>query len=135
MTTRNFLKITLMLTLLFASSVTFAQKQAAANRTPIERAENQTKWMKQNLAITDDQSKKAYDIIMNFAKQAGDIRTSAATDKRTQMKQAIENKNAALKSVLTPEQFRKYIKHTGDLQQPHRVSTAQKGTRVPVVKH
>jgi len=70
---------------------------------------------------------------MNFAKQASAIHTSAATDKKAQMKQAIENKNTQLKNVLTPDQFQKYLKHTADLQQSHRVN-ANKPARIPV-KH
>jgi len=137
MTIRNFIKSTLMLTLLFTSSASFAQKQAIAKKTPVERtpaerAENQAKWMKLNLATTDDQNKKAYEVILDFAKKISDIHTSTAADKKAQTKQAIENKNTALKSILTAEQFQKYMKHTADLQQINKKSMVK--DRIPV-KH
>ena len=116
MATKNIFKATLMLAILFASSVTFAQGQNMQKRTPEERAQNQTAWMKQNLGITDDQNKKAYDIILNAAKQVDDARNSSG-DKRAAMKSINENKDAAIKGVLTADQYGKYEQHMKEMQE------------------
>ena len=113
MTTKNFLKSTLMLSLLISSTIAYGQQQAP-QRSPEERAQRQTQWMRQNLSLTDDQNKKVYDIMLNSAKQMETARTSGD---KSQMKSLKDRKDASVKGVLTGDQFQKYQQHESLMQE------------------
>jgi Spy/CpxP family protein refolding chaperone len=117
MSVKNFIKGTLMLSLLIASSVAFAQQDQMPKRTPEERAQRQTQWMQKNLNLTDEQNKKVYDIILSSAKQVDNARNSGGGDMRSQMQDINAKKNDALKGVLTGDQFQKYQQHAQEMQQ------------------
>ena len=119
MTIKNFFKNALMLCILIASSTVFAQQGQMPKRTPEERAQRQSQWMQQNLSLTDDQNKKVYDIMLSSAKQMDDAR-SAGGDMRTQMQDINAKRDAAMKGVLTADQYQKYQQHTQEMRQQRR---------------
>jgi Spy/CpxP family protein refolding chaperone len=92
--------------LAFASITAFAQRQDG-DRTPEQRAENQTKTMTENLQLTEDQQKQVYALNLDRAKKMEELRTSQNQD-RSQMRASMEAFNAELAKVLTAEQQEKY---------------------------
>lgn len=111
MAIKNLLKSTLVLSLLFASTIAFCQQQMQ-QRPPEERAQRQTQWMQKNLALTDDQHKKVYRIILNSARKVDNARSMpAGPDRRSNMQHINTERDASLKAVLTGEQYQKYEQH------------------------
>jgi hypothetical protein len=114
---KHLMRSAIMLAVLFTSSLTFAQQQMS-RKTPEEKAQNNTQWMQKNLALTDDQNKKAYDIILRYARQADDARNSASGQEKRQEMQGIESaKDNELRAVLTGDQFQKYQAHMQEMKQ------------------
>jgi len=114
---KNLVKSLFVLTLLFAAFGAGAQMQ---KRTPEERAQNQTKWIQKNLGTTDDQTKKAYDIILRYAREAEDAMNAQGSDRRQQMQGIQNNRDAELKTVLNADQYQKYITHMQEMQEKMR---------------
>ena len=114
---KHLVKSAIMLGVLFTSSLTFAQQQMP-HKTPEEKAQNNTRWMQKNIALTEEQSKKVYDIILRYVKQADDARSSAPGPERRQEMQGIEAaKDNELRGVLTGDQFQKYQAHMQEMKQ------------------
>ena len=112
---KNLAKFILVLTVIFTSSVASAQMQ---KRTPQERAQNQVQWMQKNLALTDDQSKKAYDIILRSARQVDNARNAPAGSGKKQDMQGIQNnRDAEMKAILSGDQYQKYQVHVQEIQE------------------
>ena len=100
---------------LFAGQMALAQQMQ--QRTPEERAQNQTHWMQKNLGITEDQNRKVYDIILKYARQAGQEKNEApGREKRQEMQQTQNAKDAELKAVLTGDQYQKYQAHVAEMK-------------------
>src|ERR1700749_1363966 len=117
MPVKNFIKSTLVLSLLIVSSVSFAQPQMQ-QRSPEERAQRQTQWMQQNLTLTNDQNKKVYDIMLHHAQQADNARSMpAGQNKASEMQGANADKDAALKGILTGDQYNKYQQHEAEMKE------------------
>ena len=112
---KNIFKNTLMLAILFSSSVVFAQQMQ--QRTPEQKAERQTRWMEKNLAITPEQSKKVYNIILNAAQEQQNANMAQGAEKK-QEKKAIKRDTAAeLQQVLSPDQYQRYVAHLQEMKQ------------------
>ena len=92
--------------MLFASLTVFAQRQAA-DMTPEQRAENQTKTLKENLNLTDDQQKQVYDLSLARAKKMQELRAAQNAD-RSEMRASMETFNTEIAKILTVEQQEKY---------------------------
>jgi Spy/CpxP family protein refolding chaperone len=100
--------------LLFASCAAMAQQP---RRTPEERAGNQTRWMQHNLALTQNQSTRVYDIVLHYAREADNTNASIPPgEKRLEKRDIMRNKDAELKQVLTGEQFQKYQAHAKEMK-------------------
>ena len=125
MTMKNLIKSMLMLSLLIVSPVAFGQ-QPMQQRPPEERAQRQTQWLQQNVALTDDQNKKVYDIILQSAKQADAARNSGG-DVKSQMKDINTSRDAAIKGVLTDDQYQKYQQHVQEMQQQRKSGGGMQG--------
>ena len=114
---KHLVKSAIVLAVLFTSALTFAQQQMP-RKTPEEKAQNNTRWMQKNIALTEEQSKKVYDIILRYVKQADDARSSAPGPERRQEMQGIEAaKDNELRGVLTGDQFQKYQAHMQEMKQ------------------
>ncbi len=100
--------------LLLTSVAALAQQR----RTPEERAQNQTKWMQNNLALTQDQNTRVYDIILHYAREADNTNTNTppGSEKKLEKRDIMRDKDAELKQVLTGEQFQKYQAHIREMK-------------------
>ena len=95
--------------LLITSSIA-GMAQQMQKRTPEERAQRQTQMMQHKLALTEDQAKKVYSIILYYATQADDTKAAAAqgNNVRGERKEIKRNKDADLQAVLTGSQYQQY---------------------------
>lgn len=83
---------------------------AQRSATPEQRAQRQTEMLKQMLSLSDDQVKKVQEIVLNFNVEVQKSRESQPEGTPwTPDQKLIEKRNAALKEVLTPEQFEKFM--------------------------
>ena len=119
MNVKNFMKGTLMLSILVISSVAFAQQQGTMPpKTPEERAEHQTQWMRKNLHLTRDQGEKVYSIMLYYAQQADNAKGMRPGPEKKAERQGINrDKNTDLRAVLTGEQYDKYQQHEGAMKE------------------
>ncbi len=116
MSIKNFLKSTLVLSLLIVSTAVFAQ-QPMQQRSPEERAQRQTQWMQKNLNLTEEQNKKIYAIMLYHTTKADDTKNMAPGPEKRADAQAIKrDKNKDLKAVLTGAQFDKYQQHVQEMK-------------------
>ena len=111
-------KLLTVITLLAALSVTATAQQPMPARTPMERAQNQVHWMQEHLNLTHEQNRKAYDIMLRYARLANATRRNEPGPGRRQSMHEIQrDKNADLKAILTGEQFRKYKASQREMRQ------------------
>ena len=94
------------LILAFVSITAFAQRQDA-NTTPEQRAEAQTKTLKENLSLSDDQQKQVYTLSLARAQKMKEMRDAQKMD-RTEMRASMETFNTEIAKILTVEQQEKY---------------------------
>jgi protein CpxP len=91
-----------------------AQTQPQPPRKPLtqeEKADRQTTGMTKRLNLTTDQVPKVKEVILSSIKQEDADRTASGTDKDKMIelrKTREDNKKAALKKILTPEQWEKF---------------------------
>lgn len=109
-------KLTLFLMLtLFISGSAFAQQRQRA--TPEDRAKRQTETLVKELELTKKQEAKVYEINLKYAQPKTNNSTSNDRDKRREeMRKSIEERNAAIKEVLTDEQKTKFDEHLKKMQ-------------------
>jgi periplasmic protein CpxP/Spy len=92
----------------FGMSTVYAQE--ATEKTPEERAANQTAQMTESLSLTPDQQAKVAEINLGVALKNDAVRKNASMTPE-QKKEAIQGNNegrkASLKTVLTAEQYTK----------------------------
>jgi len=126
---KNLVKSIAFIAVVFSSVIASAQQMP--QRSPQERAQNQTQWMQKNLGINEDQNKKVYDIIFKHAQEMDAARNSAAgEDRRSAMQNIAASRDADLKNVLTGEQFQKYQAHeqqAKDKMREHRSEMQNRG--------
>ena len=126
---KNLVKSIALIAVVFSSVIASAQQMP--QRSPQERAQNQTQWMQRNLGISEDQNKKVYDIIFKHAQEMDAARNSAAgEDRRSAMQNIAAGRDAELKNVLTGEQFQKYQAHeqqAKDKMREHRSEMQNRG--------
>ena len=113
---KNIAKSMIMLSLLLTTSLSWSQEHMQ-RKSPQERAQNQTRWMQKNLALTEDQNKKVYDIILRYAQEADNNATNPPGKQKKRDRQEINrDREADLKAVLTGEQFQKYQAHVQEMK-------------------
>jgi protein CpxP len=116
--------------MVFASSLSAQDKEQrpARDRNPEDMARNQTKRLKEQLNLSDEQEKTVYDINLNFAKRMAEAREAAAASggrpPMDSMRSWNQSREAAMKKTLTPEQFEK-------LKAEREKSREQMGNRRP----
>ena len=87
-----------------------AQDTGRAHKSAEERAKAQSDKMKTELALTDDQYTKIYDLNLKYAKKNEEIR-GGTDDKMAKMKAsqaAMQEKDAAVKAILDAGQYEMY---------------------------
>ena len=113
----TFLKSALVFSILTTSAIAYGQ-QPMPPRTPEERADHQTKWMDKNLRLTQEQSKKVYDIMLYYAQQNDNAKGMRPGAEKKAEKQGIQrDKDTDLRSVLSGEQYDKYQQHVGEMKE------------------
>jgi hypothetical protein len=112
---RNLVKCLLAVTVLLTSPICHGQQMQ--KKTPEERAQSQVQWMQRNLAITDDQNKKAHDIVLHYARQADIVMDAQPTQRKQAMEQIQKDKDNELKGILTGDQYQKYEAHVREMQE------------------
>jgi protein CpxP len=110
----SFITATLIMgTMLLASSLSAQEngQRPARERNPEEMAKNQTKRLKEQLNLSEEQEKSVYDINLNFAKRMAEAREAAAASggrpPMDSMRSWNQARDAAMKKTLTSEQFEK----------------------------
>ncbi len=93
--------------LLFAAFSVVAIFAQRPNFTPEQRAKAMTERMKKQLNLNDDQVAKLETLNLQFVQEQMKAR-EAGGDVRAEMQAASEKQNAALKEILTPDQFQKW---------------------------
>jgi hypothetical protein len=103
MRTKSILHLTLFLLLFTATA--FAQNDAD------KEAKKHTVFMKSHLSLTPDQHKKVHQIYVDFYEDA--IKNSdpekSSSEKAKRIKELVEDREEKIKSVLSEEQFKKYM--------------------------
>jgi len=104
----------LMLTVFISGSVFAQQRQRS---TPEERAKRQTETLVKELKLTKEQETKVYEINLKYAQPRTDSSTPADREKRREeMRKSMDERDAAIKEVLTDDQKVKYEKHAKEMQ-------------------
>ena len=120
--TKN-LRIAVGLIVLFLISATAAYSQGNhqgnkhGNASPEDRATRQTEMMKKNLSLTAAQEPKVSAINLKYAKQMEEVRKISDTTAQRKSAQKLNKlKEGELKTVLTPDQFKSYLKQVEELK-------------------
>lgn len=110
----RFITLALIMGSMFYASAVSAQDNAprpGRERNPEEMAKNQTKRLKEQLNLSEEQEKSVYDINLNFAKRLAEAREAAAASggrpPMDSMRSWNQSREAAMKKTLTPEQYEK----------------------------
>jgi len=82
-------------------------KHGQMQGTPEERAQHFTKHWTKILSLDDATSQKVYAAALAHSQKAEEIKNSNSTTKQADFKANKANFDAALKSILTPDQFAK----------------------------
>jgi Spy/CpxP family protein refolding chaperone len=113
--------VSLIALIFITTSSIFAQQQGKGggygNATPEERAKRQTEMMKEKLSLTPAQEPKVSAINLKYAKKMEEVRkiTDTAAQRKT-FDNLNRQKDGELKVVLTPEQFKSYLKQMEELK-------------------
>ena len=95
----------------------FAQEPGMRNATPEERGKRQTELMKEKLNLTAAQEPKVDAINMKYARKMEDSRKTTDTAARRKTFELLnKQKDAELKGVFTPDQFKAYQKLMEELK-------------------
>lgn len=119
-------KKVLAFTLLFSAlsmMVLFAQGPRP-KFTPEQRAKQMTEQMKKQLNLTDDQVAKLEAANLQFVQEQMKVRENSQ-DVRADMRACYEKHNAALKSILTPEQLKTWQDSRRDMMNRMRQNQGQ----------
>ena len=87
------------------------------NQSPEDRAKRQTEMMKENLSLTAAQEPKVSAINLKYAKKMEDVRkiTDTVVQRKT-FQNLNKQKEGELKVVLTPDQFKSYLKQVEEMK-------------------
>jgi Spy/CpxP family protein refolding chaperone len=92
-------------------------KEQLHQMSPEERAELQTRAMQEELDLNAQQRTDVYAINLKYAKQAQPLieQSGRKQRKKQQTRKLRRQKNAQLKTVLTPEQYERYVRKKHDI--------------------
>lgn len=102
------LVVLLMVTLFVGNSVFAQQRQRA---TPEERAKKQTETLVKELKLTKEQETKVYEINLKYAQPREDNSSATREQRREAMRKSTDERNKAIKEILTEEQQKKFDEH------------------------
>ena len=116
----------------FCGALSYAQQDQKPKVTPEERAQKRIEMMKKSLNLSDDQVAKLQDLQKQQSEQMKQARAKGdATAKPTaeEMKAKRDAYNAQLKTILTPEQYQKYLDQSKNMHKK-----AKKGSKTGAQK-
>ncbi|MGC9150254.1 MAG: hypothetical protein ACP5F6_00625 [Microbacter sp.] len=121
-------KKVLAFTLLFSalSMVVMFAQGPRPQFTPEQRAKNMTEQMKKQLNLTDEQASKLEAVNLKFVQDQMKARETSK-DVRADMRACYEKHNAALKEILTPEQFKTWQESRRAMMNRMRPNEGQNG--------
>lgn len=93
-------------------------KEMMKNTTPEERADAQTEMMEETLGLDSKQKEKVHAINLKYARKMGEVfeSTSPRFRKFRKLKTIAGDKDKALKTVLTDQQFEAYQKSKEEMK-------------------
>ncbi len=104
-------KIVLMLALVTGIGYAATAQEAQKTRTkvtPEQRAERQAERMKEALQLTEDQKKAIYELNLQSANKMKAYKKDQRDANKDQFKKMRDEREAKMKSILTPEQYEKH---------------------------
>lgn len=120
------MRVPLGLTVLILAMVTMMSTTSVAqgpggggrgNATPEERAKRLTEMMKESLSLTTAQEPKVSAINLKYAKKMEDVRKISDTAVQRKTAQNLnKQKDGELKTVLTADQFKEYLKQVEEMK-------------------
>ncbi len=78
--------------------------------TPEESAKRQTEMLTKSVDLSEDQSKKVYDIYLKYAEKGEEIRKEKSDDMRKEMLENNEKRDSEINNLLSDEQKKKFEK-------------------------
>ncbi|HEV7348598.1 DUF4890 domain-containing protein [Telluribacter sp.] len=124
-------KVLLAMMLLVVSMTAFAQR-GGGDRTPEQRAENQTKLMTEKLGLSEKQQKQVYTLNLNRGQKMQALRES---QNREGMRAEQENFRKELSAILTPDQQEKYKAMQQEMRQRGRLDRGPKSGQRGIKEH
>ena len=131
-------KVTLTTTLIFAivclTSYAHAQEKLEAlmnETTPEERAELQTNYMKESLALTSEQEIKIHDLNLKYAKKMQDVYNTQDRkfQKLKKMKSVSTEKDHEMEGILNPDQYATYEKNKEAMKEKMRARAKERRSK------
>ena len=96
--------------------------------TPEQRAQFQTEYMRENLALTPEQESKIQDVNLKYAKkiQGAYNQQGRKVQKMKKLKAISDEKDKELKSILNPDQYATYQKNKEAMKEKIREKAKEK---------
>lgn len=109
------------LLILLSTALVLGQRNQSFKYTPTERAQKNTAWMKAELQLSDDQERLAHEVNIKYAKlnQALADEPGARLVKQRQLKANMDAKDAEMKQILSPQQYKRYLTLKADKQKKY----------------
>ena len=110
---------------MFSALTTIAQDRLSKlmnDTTPEERAQMQTKNMKETLSLTEDQVDEVSEINLNYARKMQNAYNASGSklQRLRKMKALATEKDGVLKKVLTPTQYTTYQENKEEMKERRR---------------
>jgi hypothetical protein len=123
--------IILFIALIIIVGHTYAQGESGAlmkDTTPEQRAQFQTEYMKENLALSADQESRVHEVNLKYARKMQDAYNSPGKkmQKLKQMKALGEEKDKELKGVLDADQYATYEKNKEAMKEKIKAKAKEK---------
>jgi hypothetical protein len=96
--------------------------------TPEERAQLQTDYMKESLALTSDQEIKVHDLNLKYAKKMQSVYNTPERkfQKLKSMKGVSTEKDQEMKGILNPDQYATYEKNKEEMKEKMRARAKER---------
>ena len=116
---RSLLTVSIAITLLLYAAGAFAQMDELRNSTPGQRAALETAFMKRKLNLTQSQVKQVLNINQKYAKEMDPVikGNEGKLEKARQTRAIKQAKDNELKTVLSGEQYQKYLASKEEMRQ------------------
>jgi Spy/CpxP family protein refolding chaperone len=94
-----------------------ANAQQRQMKTPEQRADHQARWMEKNLALTPEQNKKVYKVLLAHTRQMEDLRNQPrSSQKRASVADEQQQFDRDMRLILTADQYKGYKAHMEEMR-------------------